>query len=278
MSSENSVPELPRPFYREGYSRHRQEAARALWHWHSRLPDAHAPALDGEDLTAYFQAEREKVARGEPPKVVDRAIWEAAYEVVEVHDLPAALLAVQVDAARRFQEPMRFATFEELQRFVQQWAAPHGRLLAGLAGLNEKWQRIHVDQLALGLFLVGRLVKLPRDLERDHLYLPLEDLDRAGVSEEQLLAGEIDEAVRGVLWKLSVRARDALAQSQDLIHDLRWRQRGPFKRVWLGGLEVLGEVERRDFDVWSKPVEISFVNRLRIRLQSVFGKSAFGRR
>lgn len=278
MSSENSVPELPRPFYGEGYSRSRQEVARVLWHWHSRLPQARAPALDGEDLAAYFQAEREKVVRGEPLKVVGRDVWEPAYDAVEKHDLQVALLAVQVEAARRFQEPMRFATFEELQHFIQQWAAPHGRLLAALGGLDKKWQRIHVDQLTLGLFLAGRLVEMPRDLERDRLFLPLEDLARAGLSEEQLFAGEVDDAVRGALWKLSVRARDALARSQELIHDLRWRQRGPFKRVWLGGLEVLGEIERRDFDVWSEPVELSFVNRLRIRLQSVFGKSAFGKR
>ncbi|NBC16369.1 MAG: squalene/phytoene synthase family protein, partial [Bacteroidetes bacterium] len=127
-----------------------------------------------------------------------------------------------------------------------------------------------------GIFLTRCLARLPQDLARDRLFLSLDELAQAGVTVEQLRAGRVDEPLRKLLWKRSVRARDALGQAQSLVRDLAHRRRRwAFKRVWLGTLEVLAQIEDRGYDVWTEPITLSLRARWRVRLQALVGKAGF---
>ena len=162
-----------------------------------------------------------------------------------------------------------------LQAFIQPWAGSQGRLLARLAGHKGSWQLPLVDELTRAFFLTGRLVHLPDDLARDRLFIPLDEMRHAGVSLDQLRAGDVDEAMRRLFWKQIVRVRDAFAQGQSLARDLpRW-QRRVFKQWWLGGLELVNEIERRQYDVWSQPLMVSSVQRFRVRMQALAGRTSF---
>lgn len=274
-ASESTTSTLPRPFYDRPWPAALRPHARALWAWHLALHEARAPALDGDDLTAYFEAQRARAAGGEPVDVVPPPVAEAAYAACRAHRLPADLLAVQVMGARQLQGGARFATAADVQAFLDVWARPHGRLLAHLAGASGSWQVPLVDELTTGFFWIGRLAGLPRDLERDWLFIPEEDLDRAGVGVEQLRAGAVDEGVRRLLWKQMIRAQDAFAHGDELVRELPRRYAGALKRYWFGGLEVLGEIRRRQFDVWSKPVALTLRHRLQVHFQSRFGRTTF---
>lgn len=272
---------LPRPFYTSPWPRQKREAAHALWHWHSGLTTPQAPRLDGQDLTAYFEAEKEKAAAAEPLKVLPEGVWRAAYAACDEHDLPLALLAQQVGAARRLkQEQLRFETTRRLGTFLRRWALPHGLLLAKLAGAGHSWQERSLFELVRGFFMTGRLLHVPRDVRAGHLFLPEDDLDQYGVSAETLRDGPADgqppsEAVQRLLWKQTVRARDALAQGQQaLAKELPRRYGRGLRQYWLGALDVLHQIERRDYNVWhSKPVRVTWWRRARIYLQSFLGRA-----
>lgn len=266
---------LPRPFYDHGWPRRLRPAAQALWHWHVHLIEADAPRLDGDDLTAYFEAEREKAAAGNPVRVVPASVWQDAYRACEEHELPRGLLTKQILGARRFQEPIRFATYAELDAFLHQWAIPHGRLLAHLADTAYSWQLRRVDELTRGLFFVGRLVQLPEEVGKDWIFIPREEREQAGVTLDDLQAGNVTERVRRLLWKQTVRARDALAHARPLSKELERPYKNAFKRVWLGGLELLTLIERRDYELWSEPIQLSLFRRLQVRFQARLGKIAF---
>jgi phytoene synthase len=93
------------------------------------------------------------------------------------------------------------------------------------------------------------------------------------VTVEQLRCGDVDEAVQGLLWKESVRIRDALAQGRPLIATLSLRRRFFLKRFWMGALELLKELERRDYDLWSEPLGLSFFRRVQVYVQTLFGRT-----
>ncbi len=262
---------LPPPFYDDGWPRKTAPAARALWHWHLRL--AHPAAASGG--AAFFEEERRRAEAAEPLRLLPDAVTEAAYAACRAHGLPRTLLADQVAASARWLGPLRFDAYAALDAFVGQWAGAHARLLARLAGLSASWQTRHVDELARAFFLTARLARLPDDLARDRLFVPLDEVAQAGVTLDDLRAGTISPAVRKLLWKQAVRARDAFAQALPLAGDLPRGRRRAFKRGWLGGLEVLNEIERRGFDVWTRPVTLSAVQRFRVRLQALVGKTAF---
>ena len=272
--SDDRLSHLPRPFY-DQWSRRRRPAAHALWAWHSALADPQPPGTNGTEaaVEAFFDEERQRAEAGEPLRVLREEIWTDAYAACEEHDLERSLLAAQVYAARRLYGETRFETSTALKEFVGQWAAPHGRLLAGLAGVDMSIRLQYADELARAFFHLGRLLTLPQDVRRGRLFIPLDALNQRNVTVAQLQEGTVDEGVQGLLWKESVRVRDALAQGRPLIQNLSLRHRFALKRFWVGALELLKELERRDYDLWSEPVELSLFRRVQVYLQTLLGRS-----
>jgi phytoene synthase len=269
---------LPRPFY-DQWSRARRPAAHALWDWHAALADPQPGARNGAEggQAAFFAAERDRAEAGEPLHLVPEPVCRAAYDACAEHGLDRSLLGVQAAAARALCAPTRFETADALKRFVGRWAVPHGRLLAGLAGIELSSRLRYVDELARGFFHLGRLLRLPRDVRDDRLFVPVEALRRKGVSLEQLRTGTLDEEETGLLWKESVRVRDGLAQGRPLMAALSLRHRFALKRFWLGALELLDALEERDYDLWDRPPTLSPLQRGRVYLLTLFGRSVSGR-
>lgn len=267
-------PALPHPFY-DLWDPELRPAIRALWHWHAALTDPQRVSANGtpSSVDAFFAAERERAKEGAPMRVVREAVWSDAYAVCTEYDLDRDLLARQVAASKQLQGTTRFETSADLKSFVQRWAVSHGRLLAGLAGVDTTFQVRYVEELARGFFHAARLLTLPQDVENRRLFLALDDLDQANVSVQQLQDGTKNENIQRLLWKHAVRVRDALAQGQPLMSELPLRLRMTLKFWWLAALEMVNEVERRDFDVWSRPVRLSALRRVQVYLQTAFGRA-----
>jgi phytoene synthase len=265
---------LPRPFY-DQWSRGRRSAAHALWAWHSALADPQPPGTNGteEALAAFFDEERQRAEAGEPLRLLREEVWSNAYAACDEYGFDRSLLAAQVEAARVLYGKVRFETSAALKDFVGLWAVPHGRLLAQLAGIDFAVQLRYADELARGFFHLGRLLALPRDVRQGRLFIPRDALEQKGVTIEQLRDGTLDDAVQGLLWRESVRIRDALAQGRPLVPNLSLRHRFALKRFWVGALELLKELERRDYDLWSRPLDLSVFRRVQIYLQTLLGRS-----
>lgn len=268
--SDDLAPELPRPFYDE-WSRRRRPAARALWHWHAALAAPTVPADASVD--PFFDEERARAEAGEPLRAVPEETWSPAYEACQQFSLNFDWLGAQVEAARVLCGSTRFETADELDTFVRLWAVPHARLLAHLADVTNSVQIGWVDELARGFFLVAHLVALPADLDRDRLFVPMEELRQYDVSVDRLRTGPATEAVQRLLWKQSVRVRDALQRGRSLAQDLSVRQRYALWWYWYGAVALIDELERRDFDLWSEPIELSRVRRFEVYLHVIFGRT-----
>lgn len=271
-------PELPQPFYEDPWRGEARTSAQALWAWHAALRGAAEQATGEADVRARFERARERIIAGETAEIVPDRVWKAAHEACRAHRIPLELLADQAAVAVHFHGPMQFPEREALRDFIAQWAMPLGEGLVRLAGARGSWQHRYARELARAFFLTGRLAALPHDLARDRLFIPQTDLDLAGVSLEQLQQGAMDDAVRKLLWKQVVRARDAFAQGQPLVHELPRRHARALKRWWLGGLEWLSEIERRGYDVWSEPIALSPLRQAQVRFQARFGRTTFRRR
>jgi phytoene synthase len=266
--------DLPRPFY-DQWSRARRPAAHALWKWHSALADPQPRDVNGTEtrLDELFEAERARAVNGDPMRLLREAVWRDAYEACSEHDLNRRLLGAQVEAARWLCGETRFETAAELKNFGGLWAVSHGRLLAGLAGIDLSVHLRYVDELARGFFHLARLLRLPADVDEGRLFLPLNALRRRDVSVDQLREGRVDENVQSLLWKESVRVRDALAQGRPLISVLSLRHRFALKRFWIGALELLNDLERREYDLWDDPPRLSIFRHVQVYLQTVLGRS-----
>ena len=270
--------DLPRPFLGPFWWGERGDVVEALWAFHEQLPRLVESECSAGSARSVCREAAKTIREGHVPGWIPDELIVPVRSASEAYELSMDLVADQLEAAWVFAGPLRFETEEDLQDHVERFVVPHARLIAQVAGVDYGWQRRSITNLARGFFLTARLAHLPRDLARDRVYIPEERLEAAGVSIEQLEAGALEEPVSNLLWKEVVRARDAFAQSLDLLDDLPWSLRGSFKRAWLGGLEVLHLIEKRDYDVWNEPVRLNRWQRLQIRFQALAGRAAFNRR
>ena len=255
------------PFVPEVWPSELQGAATALWHFHE--------ALDAPNSSVDFANEAERCAAGAPLRVINPHIAQVAYAVSKEHNLDVDLLAAQVKATESLVGTVRFRTPLALMDFIRLRCGAHARILAQLAGVRGRFRIQGIEAFARGVFMTRMLCELSTDLARDRLYLPLAELDQYGVTLEQLRNGRVDESVRRLLWKQSVRIRDAFGTSQRFGIELEGWTRRHFKRQWMHGLYLLTAVERRKFDVWSAPVTLSAWQRTQLRWQVIFGKTTF---
>ena len=273
------------PFYLDGWSREQLPHAQALWDFHRALarpavvhslPSASrvAPA-SGASSAAFFDEEHDRLMAGKPLRAVPEAVADRALAACRTTGLPRELLAEQVSAARVWAGPVRFPDDRAVHAFIAQWACSHARLLARLAGVSGSWQREYIDELARGFFWTGRLLALKRDEAEGRCFIPETDLAQYNVSREQLAAGWVDEPMKQLLWKQTIRARNAFALAEPLALELPRRKAGAFKRWWLGALEALHEVRRRKYDVWTRPITLSVRSRMQVRIQARFGRTTF---
>ncbi|MEF8815833.1 MAG: squalene/phytoene synthase family protein [Salinibacter sp.] len=261
--------DLLRPFY-DDWSRGHQSAAQALWDWHSALVN---PTVPGEtSVDSFFDEERARAEAGEPLRAIPEDTATAAYKACESHALNVDWLAAQVEAARLLVGTTRFDDANQLDTFVRLWAAPHARLLAHLADVTNSVQMGWVDELARGFFHLAHLLRLPTDLAHGRLFVPVAELRQYDVSTDQLRTGPATEGARRLLWKQSVRVRDALQRGRALANDLGFRHRYALLRYWHGALALLDELDRRDYDLWSAPIELSPLRRLEVYLLMLFGR------
>ncbi len=262
-----------KPFLHDGWSGDRTHAAAAFWAWHTALRAVATgdDSLDEED----FALEADRVQATLFTRLVEADRVRAATEALAAYELDRALLVSQVRAAGRLSGPLEFVDVADIRSFADAWAVPLARLLAGIAGADRNWQLPQVDALGHAFFLLGRLVDVPTDARRNQYFFSSEEMAFFGVSPTDLRGGPPAENVKRLLWKQSVRIRDLFAQAVPLVRDLPRRQAAAFRRWWLGGLEVLNIIERREYDLWSRPVSIGTMRRLQVRYQSRFSRLAF---
>ncbi len=262
-----------RPFEHTPWKGAQKELVTLLWAWRMQLKDVETLPRDIEPKI-FFREQAEKIRARQPPDFGDELLSRKLLQACEAQTLPVEWLAQQVEVAHHFKGPIRFNEIADLKVFIKKWVAPHGYLLAKLAGSAHRWQLQLVDELAIAFFLIDHVTNLQADLARDWLFIPESELAVAGVRVEDLREGRMTDAIRKLLWKQVIRVRDAFAQGQPLVNELPRGFRRPFKYWWLTGLELANQVEKRKYDVWSQPITLTGMQRFQVRVLSFIGKGA----
>jgi squalene synthase HpnC len=165
------------------------------------------------------------------------------------HDLPRDPFRRLIEANRVDQVRTRYETFPELVAYCHLSADPVGELVLRVFDVATA-ERVHLsDNVCTALQLAEHWQDVGEDLARGRLYLPLEDLRRFGVAEDDLRPGPPSEQVRRLLAFEVGRARGLLADGIPLVASLRGRSRLAVAAYVAGGRSALAAVERSGFDV-----------------------------
>jgi 15-cis-phytoene synthase len=202
------------------------------------------PALRRAELDRYEQRLHEAVA-GEPTR--DLAI-RALVDAGRRHDLPLDRLDSYFDSMRIDCAPVRMASWEELESYMQGSAGAVGRILAVLLGAPAD-RHDSFAKLALAFQLTNFIRDVLEDWELDRVYLP-------GASPEQIARRQPSDGFRHTLAVEVARARELFREGAGAGEVVAPRVRRGMNMARSVYLSVLDRTERLDFDVLRRRVSL----------------------
>lgn len=184
---------------------------------------------------------------GEPPSTV--ATFLALGATIRACTLPVALFEDLLSAFRQDVTVSRYASWADVLDYCRRSANPIGRLVLRIAGHCDSRLDTWSDAICSALQLTNFWQDLKVDFDRGRLYLPLEEQQRHGASEQDLAEGHITRAWQASISAAALRTRRLFDQGKPLCDAVPGRLRYELRAVWLGGTRILTRLERARFDV-----------------------------
>ncbi|EIV93826.1 squalene synthase HpnC [Frankia sp. QA3] len=188
-------------------------------------------------------------AGGEPELGVLRLLA----RTVRACDLPAEPFERLVEANRQDQRVTRYETFDDLVHYCTLSADPVGRMVLGVFGLATPDRVVLSDRVCTALQLAEHWQDVAEDLAAGRIYLPQEDLDTFGVTEDDLRARVASPAVRHLMAFEVTRARTVIDQGAPLVSMVPGRLKLALAGFVGGGRSALDAIRRAGYDVLGGP-------------------------
>ncbi|PXY22274.1 squalene synthase HpnC [Prauserella muralis] len=154
-----------------------------------------------------------------------------------------------IDANRQDQAVRRYRTFDDLLAYCTLSADPVGRLVLGVFGADTPERRVLSDRICSALQVLEHCQDVVEDARAGRIYLPLDDLDRFGVGEDDLLAPRASRAVRALVGYEVQRAVQLLDEGTPLVGTLTGVARVAVAGYVAGGRATAVALADARFDV-----------------------------
>lgn len=211
---------------------------------------------------------------------VAHPVFVALHEAMRSLDLPIEpfidlLTAFKQDVVRN-----RYASFKDLLAYCRCSANPVGRLVLMVFGYRDEELFTLSDHLCTALQLTNFWQDVAIDLEKDRLYLPLDEMARFGYSEEKWKHRVSDSQFEDLMKYQVDRTKEMFYQGASLPSLVENDLQLELKLVWFGGMAILRGLERNRYDVFHQRPTLSTASRIMILLRGVFINqlSMFGRK
>jgi len=235
-------------------------AVQALYHFARTADDladeGHVPASDRlRALASYRSAllhalnHSHKAPLGPWPQV-----FTPLAQAHQQHHWPRELLLDLLDA---FEQDVRYrelghwyADLTELQDYCRRSARPVGRLLLHLCGQTDPLSLQHSDAICDALQLINFWQDLGNDLAQGRHYLPLDGLQRHGLSADTDALLQQPQALQHLVEELCLQAHGLMWQGAPLALQLPGRMGWELRLVVQGGLRVLEHAQSLEYRTW----------------------------
>jgi squalene synthase HpnC len=154
-----------------------------------------------------------------------------------------------IQANRQDQVISRYQTFAELLEYCRLSANPVGRIVLYVFGAFSERQAELSDSICTALQLAEHWQDVAEDLGAGRIYLPAQDMDEFGCTEEDLSQASAPPRVRALIAAETRRARVMLESGAPLIGTLHGAARLAVAGYVAGGRAALAAITAADHDV-----------------------------
>jgi phytoene synthase len=207
----------------------------------------------------------------EPPDAARYALQ----PFIREFNLPRSRFDALIDGVEMDLSHSRYQTFDALLEYCRRVASAVGLICVEIFGYRDAGSLAYAESLGIALQLTNIIRDVAVDLRRGRIYLPGEDLERFGVSEEDLRRGQVTPQIAALLEFQCTRAHTYYQRAA-------W-QLPPADAGSLVAAEIMGgiyhgiltRIEAAHYDVFSARIRVPRPQRaliaLRIWLSTLLG-------
>jgi squalene synthase HpnC len=205
-------------------------------------------------------------------------VFVALAETVRKCEIPKQTFVDLLTAFRQDQHMARYPTFADVVSYCHYSANPVGHLVLYVCGYRDAERQALSDFTCTALQLANFWQDVSDDYAKGRIYLPLEDLRRFGVSEEDIAAQRNTSAFCDMLRFEVDRARAWFDRGLPLIAKVDRDLAIDLELFSRGGQEILNAIEGQGYNVLGRRPAISKSRKLTLVARAAFWKMGWGRR
>jgi len=196
-------------------------------------------------------------------------VFIALQDTVGRFDIPVDPFRNLLIAFRQDQTVHRYATWDGVLGYCRNSADPVGRLVLYLGGYRDQERFALSDYTCTALQLANFWQDVARDLDKDRIYIPLDLLAAAGLSESDLFERRFDDRYIHLMRGLVSRTRELFERGNPLAALVRPALRVDIQLFARGGLAVLDAIEGIGYNTIQHRPTISGLKKCRLLGQAL---------
>ena len=200
-------------------------------------------------------------------------VFIALRETILEFEIPKHEFSDLLVAFRRDQTITRFPAFDDVVDYCKYSANPVGHLVLYLGGYSDPERQQLSDFTCTALQLANFWQDVSVDYGKGRIYLPIEDMQRFGVSESDFAERRFTPAFRELIKFEVERARDWFDLGLPLITKVRPDLALDIELFSRGGQEILNAIEAQDYNVLKSRPAISKPKKLLLVLRAAARKA-----
>jgi squalene synthase HpnC len=195
-------------------------------------------------------------------------VFAALAETVERFQIPCELFQNLLAAFRADVTVRRYETFEDVLTYCRNSANPIGRILLLLLNYRSEVMMQLSDSICTALQLTNFLQDVSVDLQKDRIYLPLEDMEEFDYREEDLINQNMNDHFCSLIAFQVQRTAELFVKGKPLLTLVGKDLSRELKLTWIGGTKILQKIHDQNYDVLTKRPTLSRLDKLGLLFRS----------
>lgn len=222
-------------------------------------------------LLEWWENELRALYAGQPPK---HPVFKALEETIDEFGIPESMFQNLLIAFRQDRTVCEYETREELLAYCQNSANPVGRLILYLARTTDNESFRLSDAICTGLQLANFWQDVGRDWrEKRRIYLPKEDRERFGYSDELLRTERSTPEFQNLLAEEVQWAEQFFETGTALINRVPKRFQLEISLFHAGGKAILEAIRRENYRVWEHRPKVGKWKKLYLLWNALFRRN-----
>lgn len=181
-------------------------------------------------------------------------IFLALRDTIDSYDIPVQHFHAVIDGVEMDLTRTRYGTYEELRVYCYRVASAVGLACIEIFGYADERAREHAVDLGLAMQLTNIVRDVREDSLRERIYLPLDELERFGYSEQELTQGVVNEPFQQLMRHQAARAREHFEHGRRIVPLLSADSRACLSLLDGVYSRILDRIEGSGFDVYARRV------------------------